>query len=70
LTALKNAEITDLTVTVPGLAESYAIYTGEPIDQYEKIMDGIKTANWENGLKLAHSCQFLRKNIYDVIPTA
>ena len=68
ITALKDAEINDLTITVPGLAESYAIYTGEPIDQYEKILDGIKTAI-ENGFKVSTFMPIFEKNIYDVIPT-
>jgi radical SAM protein with 4Fe4S-binding SPASM domain len=65
--ALKRAGIKSLTVTVPGEAKSYAIYTKEPMEQYEKILEGISIAK-QNGFDVSAFTPVFEENINDIIP--
>jgi radical SAM protein with 4Fe4S-binding SPASM domain len=64
---LKRAGIKSLTVTVPGEAKSYAMYTKEPIEQYEKILEGISVAR-QNGFDVSTFTPVFEQNIDDIIP--
>lgn len=44
LDAFRRAGIKEMMVTVPGNEDSYALYTGERTDTYERLLHNIKTA--------------------------
>ncbi len=66
--ALIEAGISDVTVTVPGLAESYAKYTSEPESQYVQLIEGIKKAR-NNNIKVGAFMPIFEQNVDDIIPT-
>lgn len=65
--ALKQAGIKTLTVTVPGLADSYTAYTNEPIAQYELVLEGMGIAK-DAGFEVNTFMPVFEQNIYDVMP--
>jgi radical SAM protein with 4Fe4S-binding SPASM domain len=67
LDALKQAGIKSLTITMPGEANSYSIYTREPAEQYKLILDGISIAKRE-GFGVSTFMPVFEQNIYDVVP--
>jgi len=65
ITAFKNSGINDLMVTVPGMKESYATYTGEEASTYDKLLTGICNATQE-GINISVFTPIFEKNINDI----
>ena len=65
---LKNAGIRDLMVTVPGNAASYALYTQEKEQTYDRLLNNIGSAI-RSGLTVSTFYPVFRPNIDDVLET-